>query len=191
MSILSSILQGFKEGYNKEKTDLTRWTNIASEIGSRVNKPLKSPTFIMYFLGLVALMGGIGVYTTIYFEINNNYCLINHWNIALSLGTYFIALIASSSVDLILSSQPEQKDLKAFGIILILLGITLFFLIAIIHNAYSYVFAFGGTLLAFCSWWIANANNDNLNLERNPKDANPTIIGQLKGDESEFNLSAE
>ncbi len=167
MSNFFTILkQGFVRGIS-EASQTSSFDSLAKEIGYRISKPLYYFPFWVYFIIVTLLMGLAGVFTTIHIELLNS--SIKHSNITLGLATYFIALLSSSTTDLILSTREDEYDreIRALGIGMILLGVGLF-LLSIILPKYSfcpfvyYIPPTLGTLVALFSWWMANAHNPNL-----------------------------
>ncbi len=196
--ILSAVKEGFKKGWLEGKTETDSFLNISTEVGKRLAKPIGSFPFLIYFIVITILMGLAGVFTTIHQEFQKDSDYVSHANITLSIATYFIALLASSSTDLIFLKEEEEsaKQLKHLGVAMLLLGVGLFWLSVIFPN-YAFDFLFDiplisdifdfdispifvyyippiiGTSLALFAWWIANANNPNFNMEIVPENATP------------------
>jgi len=179
-AFLSSIKDGFNKGWSEGTIESDSFPILAQEIGKRLAKPIGSFPFWVYFIIVTFLTGLAGVFTTINQELLSNDVIINHANITLSIATYFIALLASSSTDLIFSKEESSnKHLKALGVGMLLTGVGLFWLSVIFpkHNTcalFIYLPSFFGTALALFTWWIANAHNPNLTREVKPEHINPS-----------------
>lgn len=197
-NFISSIKEGFNKGWLEGQTDSESFALIAKEIGTRLAKPIGSFPFWIYFLLVTLLTGFSGVFTTINQELQHFNEGINHANIILSMATYFIALLASASTDLIFlhGEENSEKQLKHLGVGMLLVGVGLFWLSVvspkiIIGNIFKdtllpitffyYIPPVLGTLLALFTWWIANANNPNLNMKLVPENATPGS-GDIKPD---------
>jgi hypothetical protein len=148
----------FKAEWNRNEVKFMKWNELGKELVRRLVTPASHPEFIMYFSIITGLTGLIGVFTTVDAELRK--CTVDHNNITLSLATYFIALIASSSADLVVSG--EKKMLKVLGICLILSGVGLFWLTLILPHNWKYIPAIFGTLLSLITWWVANSETSML-----------------------------
>jgi hypothetical protein len=188
-NLRKSIKDGFADGWDFYKADYSLWEELSKDIATRLKKPLNYPAYILYFTFITALTGATGVFTTIYFELQK--CQVDHWNVSFSMGTYFIALIASASADLILGDSTEKKEIKALGLCLILAGMSVFWLVSIVKGPLSYLFASIGVVIALVTWWIANAYNSNLTNGLNPDNATPILPTVVSGDAGAFNLEGE
>ena len=118
-------------------------------------QPLSLP-FIIYFAGVVIFLGGFGIWSTLY-----SYYLTPDLVKLLppTIGTYFIALWATSIFDLYNSDPTNQKamlliSVVGFAVEFILLGLSFR------QNGFSYFCALMGLILALAYWFIANSYND-------------------------------
>lgn len=139
------------------------WREFVSTIKDRLRKPLQHPTFVMYFLGIVVLLGGFGMFVPIV-GVFLGRLHADVWPQALinACYTYFVAVAATAAVDLILSYRQRRFLLMFF-----LLCSLIVFLCAILAALPSKASvaaspAVIGYLLALFLWWIGNANNANL-----------------------------
>ncbi|GAB3222475.1 hypothetical protein [Spirosoma arcticum] len=181
----------FRDYWQKSKLDYSKWNDLVETTANRLKKPVSHPEFILYFSVIIVIVGLAGVFTTLEIELRN--CLVNHGNITLSIATYFIALLASSSADLILSSddpaksESQMKILRLVGICSVLLGVGLFWLTNVFKDELGYIPAMFGLILALSTWWLANAENPNLTKPVDPSGANPTG-NNLDGDDPSYIL---
>lgn len=144
------------------------WQEFLATIKDRLRKPCKHPTFVMYFFGIIVILGGFGILE----PMVSCWLLGRHKPEALPLilvsatYTYFVAIAATAAVDLILSYRQRKFLLMFF-----LLCSLIVFLCAIFAAIYGTLLskpsaaafpAVCGYLLALFLWWIGNANNANL-----------------------------
>ncbi len=116
------------------------------------------------YLVIVAFFGGLGVSFTVYEVMINNWS--DSYKIAESLSTFFVAIAATSCIDLNLSEKLENR--LAFliysfifcGATAVLLWLTYNF-----KSTTSFIPSVLGTLLSLAIWVIANADNRKLTEE--------------------------
>jgi hypothetical protein len=154
------------------------WKELWIELKRRLKKPLGYPSFVFYFLGIIILIGGLGVWISIYKKT---------WDaVPRDLSTYLLAILSSAAADLILS-EGKKQSLQMFSILTLVIGGFL----SVLSEANSdltraYIYAILGAFLALLLWWIANADNAKLFGENPPPNAatggDPNIIlGNLSG----------
>lgn len=135
--------------------------SFTNEIKDRFLTPWTS-VFVGY-LFIVIAAGCFGVAFTAYEVYKSEMILKENFKIAESLATFFIAIVATSYVDLNLCKKLQNK--KAFttwsvlvgGLCLGLLWITYQF-----KSNFSIIPSLIGTLIALSMWIIANADNDKI-----------------------------
>lgn len=162
------------------------WKNFIDEIKERFISPFKYPQYVGYFIFCILLIGATGVYITIWdFFVNNGDGL----DISKEMGTYLIAILGTSILDLNLSREIKNKDsFFIYSLIILLIGVITVFLIVRIDTIFSFILAFIGVLLAWFIWWFANADNLNLTRESVKLTKDDTTGGDT---DSEVNGSTE
>lgn len=134
-----------------------KWKKLAEFFYHRLKRPLKHPEFILYFLLVIVGIGAIGIYTAILGEeIPSNkkdYVISN-------MASYFLAIIATGSVELIFIQEVNiKRSILLVSIAAIFINTFLFFLSI---KFSSFWFATPGLIIAVLIWWIANAENTNI-----------------------------
>jgi len=161
------------------KPEHNYWSEFGSELMVRLLKPWKHPTFVMYFLGIIVILGGFGIAEP----------MMNCWvfgklpaadlpkAIVSAAYTYFVAIAATAAVDLILAYR-QRKYLLMFFVLALLIVL----LCAIVSAGIGTVLgkpqsaavpAVIGYVLALVLWWVGNANNSQL-LDTPPPPQNET-----------------
>lgn len=164
------------------------WADFRADLARRTKKPLKHVTFVMYFLGSVVAIGGLGLWVELI-----NYARTSGPGDAASvrtaIATFFPALIGSTCLQIILGNYLKQLRATAFLFTLAFAGIG-FWLIFDRGMAASYSLAIGSvsSLASLWFWWIANADNpDFFDEETSPaaatggEDASRALRGDLGG----------
>ena len=114
-----------------EASKQSYWQEFFATLKERVCKPGRHPTFVMYFLGIIVVVGGFGIIESARQcfgpeGAQGGLC----WRLmASSTYTYFTAIAATAAVDLILSYH-QKKSLSMF-FLLCSLGV---FLCALEHS---------------------------------------------------------
>lgn len=155
--------------------------NFINELLDRFKLPWKHFAFKSYFFWIVIMFGGIGIGLTIYEELRNS---VTHINIiSKTIATTFVAIIASSLVDLNLSYNIKNiPSLIINSIGFIAVSILLLILSFNLNGNWSLLPAILGYLLALIIWILANADNDKLsddsylqNITRKVKDLKTSV----------------
>ncbi|NPA44855.1 MAG: hypothetical protein GXO49_04910 [Chlorobi bacterium] len=130
--------------------------SFKEEIFFRLKSPWKQSAFNGVF-AIVVILAGFGVFFP--FMIKNNF---NIPDISISLGTYFIASIVSSSLDLGLSIKTINKaSYIIYTILALVITLILFSLaITIRPNFWKLSIAVFGFVLSFMIWIIANSDKE-------------------------------
>jgi hypothetical protein len=152
------------------------WSKLCRELITRCTKPIGQPTFVIYFLVFIVLIGALGVLIKLGKIITSGATPQDHLSLAQDLSTYLFALIAASLVDLLFSESAEMPSLKMFALSLFVVGV-IFGVISQFSTSpvLAIPSALIGTLLALFLWWIANYDNAKL-IEPEP-DARDAIGG--------------
>ena len=143
-----------------DASEESHWGEFFATLKERLLKPFKHPTFVMYFVGIIVVVGGFGLFDSIY-----------RWRITGQLSqeefchaleraayTYFVAIAATAAVDLILVDR-QRKSLLMFFLLCFVMVIMCALLAA---SSVSAVPSIVGYLLALFLWWVANADNSAL-----------------------------
>lgn len=136
--------------------------NIFHEAFEHFSLPWKQVAFKLYFFGIVIGFGGVGLWLTIYecYMSTEN----DMYKVSQGLGTYFIAIIAASIVDMNLSTSFKNlSSLYILTVIILGLAFVLFLFSYFIKSGYSIIPAIIGTLISLIVWTLANAENEKLN----------------------------
>lgn len=133
------------------------WKGFFKEIRERFKEPLSQPPFIGYFL-LSIVVGLLGVYFTLGNILTNS--LDDGHELGPSIATYFIAILATSFVDLNLSSKiKHRKSFLVFSLLILLVGIALLVFSNLINSDWSIAPSIFGLFLAWFLWIIANSED--------------------------------
>jgi hypothetical protein len=179
---------------------MERWRLLKAELKSRILEPFKYPEFIFYFITIILLVGIASIIITVWIEFNLTQCTPGHefsnLHVILCITLYFIALLTSSAVELILDPKPKtqgaveklKKSIIMIGVGSITVGLFIMFFSLI--NAESaltgYIIAGFGLFFSWFIWWIANSSNPKLTEHRgNPFQA----IGQIADGNNNFELN--
>lgn len=132
---------------------------------------MKTTTVFLYFLLVIVGLSSIGVLLPLIFDLYNNDP--NIWkNFNQNTITYFIAILMTSSLDIVMSVLDKDKPYKKpalLAICIINLGILTmcgFLIFDNYHDKYKTISlqCFIGIIIAYVAWWIANYNNSNFNV---------------------------
>lgn len=134
-----------------------KWKQLRLFLLDRIVQPTKHPEFIFYFILVIIGIGAIGIYSAAFSE---NIPASKNEFIISNMASYFLAIIATGSVDLIFLQRTNIKR----AILLMSVGaiFTNTFLFFLSINYSSYLFSSIGITIAVIVWWIANAENSNI-----------------------------
>jgi hypothetical protein len=136
------------------------WKNLFEEIKTRFIQPWANPTFVGYFVVCILLIGTLGI-TLSFIEYSSKPHEL--YKVALSIGSYFIAIISTSFVDLNLSQKIKNRSsFFIYSLLFLLLSIGLLLLLFAYRDNNAFIFASIGCLLSWFIWIIANSDNENL-----------------------------
>jgi len=173
---------------------LTNWKILKIFLSERRKKPWHHPSFVFYFFAIIVLVGSIGFTSEIIQGLKSGCWVISE--LTTNASNIFIALIAASSVELILIdendlSHPYRKnDVQIIGISILISGFLLWMLAINFKDNYIGLFiSFAGLILAYYFWWISNAGNKILTSAINPSstvgNGSPREV-ELNGDTTDF-----
>lgn len=147
----------------------TEFALFKEELYRRLTEPKKYITFVFYFVFVTFLLAGIGWIVPLvmvwYYGVGDNYKDLATFSQAL--GTYAIALAATSFVDLIISKDDPKISRRPFKnlfsmavmfafVVVVALSLWTFSGMSI---AWSLFLAILGTVLSLAVWWVANGDN--------------------------------
>jgi hypothetical protein len=150
----------------QQKNSFIHWKTFFFELWDKMSQLWYQPPAVFYFLGIILLVGGIGIWASIY-----SVCIVKselrEWIVVShAMSIYFIAIIATSSSDLLLS-EKKAPSWQMFAIFVLIIAIVLAILCYLTSTKISFIFSSIGITLALFSWFIANADNIKL-LEPSP-----------------------
>lgn len=121
-------------------------------------KPNISWSFFLYLFGLVIGYGGLGIW----FSIINTGGIEDHASIIPpAIGTYFIALWATSFYDLTSKDIANKKAMTILSIIGLGLAVVLLYY-SYKSNGLPYLSAISGCIVSLTYWYIINVDNEDL-----------------------------
>jgi hypothetical protein len=132
--------------------------NFFKEIGLKLKTPWKYIAFKIYFFGMVILVGGIDIIYSVSEQCSSNWSAPQE--VAKNMAAFALAIIASSLVDVNLSSKFSNKSsFSTSSIIVALFAFFLFQQSYIIKSFWSLLPASIGMLLGLTIWVLANHDN--------------------------------
>jgi hypothetical protein len=178
------------------RPEISYWREFGSLLKDRFAKPWSHPTFVMYFVGIIMLLGGFGIAEP----------AVNCWvlgklpadelpkALVSAAFTYFVAIAATAAVDLILAYKQRKYMLMFF-----VLALLIVLLCGVLSAGFGTVLGkpekaiipvIVGYALALFLWWVGNANNAQL-LDAPVEPTSPTggdAGAKPKGDLSGYTL---
>jgi hypothetical protein len=154
-----------------EKDFWRHWKDFFSDGMKGMKQPLAHPSFVLYFLVITLGVGGIGVWLEVYKAyLNPTFeALIL---VPRSLSTYLLAVLATASADLILSTEQTKRSMRMLALSSLLAGTALALIgLNISFLRWAYGCAILGTILALLLWLLANSDNSKLFEPSPPVDA--------------------
>lgn len=143
---------------NEEDKELTIW----SEVRTRILLPWKpfNWNFFGYLFGVIILIGGLGVWVSFYMAFKSP--MDDGHTAAISLATFFIALWATSYLDINFLTDVENKiGFLLFNFLFFAFAIFLMWLVYELGSSnWSFLPASIGFLLSMIIWYVANADNE-------------------------------
>jgi hypothetical protein len=133
------------------------WRQFGRSILDRLVKPWDQPKYVLYFLGIVLIIGGIGVWLPAMRSSASGKFV----DVPEALVTYAAAIVGSSMADLLLRRRTDEESFGNFFMLLVVL-----ISICIVLTACVYILKFkmlAGILLgivALIIWSLSNSNNE-------------------------------
>lgn len=140
------------------------WKILGEFLGEKIKTPIYYPSFIIYFIIVILAIGSIGFWAELL--VDN----IKIEPLTTNAANIFLALIAASSVELILiednhklKSKYRKNDIRILSIGALILGFLLWVLsMKYKSDCVGLIISIVGLLLAYITWWVSNADNDKL-----------------------------
>jgi len=173
----------------------SNWIILKEFLIERICRPLTQPGYVIYFFFVVIIVGSIGFLSELVKGLMD--CSMNLSNLISHSSSIFIALIAASSVELILIKDTEltvpsrKSDIQLLGIAFLIIGFILWILTNFFKDSLTgLILSIGGLIVSYLLWWISSA--DNKKFAPVEKVASPLggpeerVNDELEGDTSAF-----
>jgi len=101
-------------------------------------------------------------------NLDDTLSTLNNKNIISNIASYFIALLATASVELVLAKNEDKilnNTMTIFGFGCLAIGVFLFLISINTDVIYGYIAAVAGVIFSWLIWWISNSENSNLTNE--------------------------
>lgn len=136
--------------------------SFLNEVISKIKKPWSSQ-FIGYLL-IVTVFGGIGVFFTAFEVYSNDW--IDSFKIAESISVFFVAIIATSFIDLNLSPKVYNRiAFLIYSFIFYGFAVFLLWLTYTLKASSAFIPACIGLFFSLLVWVLANAENEKFSEE--------------------------
>jgi len=145
----------------------TKWTMFWNLLTHRLVSPWSEPPFFFHFFGIIILIGGLGIWLPRFVDLMKTGT--SDWTtVSRDLCTYYVAILATSQVDLI---NEGSKTLRYFTNTIWSLGGIVAILI-FVNSTLHWVTAISiiATVLALLMWVITNSDKADY-IEVSPEDA--------------------
>ena len=120
--------------------------------------------YTVYLVFFVLLIGGAGIWISLIQELNNPH--FNAKSLTLNIGTYYLALITTSYIDITTNEKIiNKKSLQIYSFIFLFIIVAIFGLTFILPSSYSLLLSTIGILIALFIWHLANCDNEKFNDE--------------------------
>ncbi|WP_430933257.1 hypothetical protein [Saccharicrinis sp. 156] len=144
-------------------SDISKWKLLKQFIEYKIKEPWKHPSYVIYFFIVIVILGSIGFHYELF------QCPIDIEGITINAANIFVALIASSTIELMLVRGKDEKfspirtDIQVFAISILIIGFILWSIIINHKEEYlGLILSILGLLLAYFTWWISNADNQKI-----------------------------
>lgn len=118
--------------------------------------------YLVHLLVFVLLIGGAGIWISAYQEYSSK--TTNIKNLTINIGTYYLALITTSYIDIISNEKiVNKKSLNAYSFILLIIIASVFALTFVVRPSIAIVLSILGVIIALFIWHLANCDNDKYN----------------------------
>lgn len=143
------------------------WGALGQIVFDRTFRPLRHPTFVIYFFVAVAGIGAWGLWVELF-----NFAITEKGDIARFKGVFvnvIPAFAAPTCMQLLLAEK--ERALRAFSILLVAICAISLALCNGLPPIPSVVFGLLSILVAMWLWWITNANQSDFSDDRMNPDA--------------------
>jgi hypothetical protein len=173
----------------------SNWIILKEFLVDRICKPFNQPGYVLYFFFIVLIVGSIGFFSELLRGLVD--CSVSISNLTIHSSNIFIALIAASSVELILIKDSEltipvrKSDIQLLGVTFLIIGFLLWILSNFLKSCLvGLILSLCGLIISYILWWISSADNKKI---APAEKANSPLGGpeekvndELEGDTSEF-----
>ncbi|MEQ1586829.1 MAG: hypothetical protein ABL895_13165 [Cyclobacteriaceae bacterium] len=137
--------------------------NFVQEIYQRVTRPWNS-AFFGYFFLIVIVFAGFGVAYSFFSAIKSPQD--DGITVAQNLATYFMAILASSIIDLNISWEIQNRvSFLIYSFLVFVIGVLILVWTYSLSTDYAFIPALLGCTLSWLIWILANADNEKLSDE--------------------------
>lgn len=150
------------------------YREIADELGERTAKPIRHPSFVVFFACAVLGLGALGVWLELYSYIypdRGGYANRETDALRTALLTFFPAVAGTAAMQLMWAESTKHFRSVAFAILGVFLVVALVISPARISNGSALFFGVVASVMSLWVWWIANAKQADLLDEINPSDS--------------------
>lgn len=143
---------------------MSHWQELGATLKERLRSPCSHPTFVMYFFGIIVIVGGFGLLEPMASCWIFRTLKPDAFPQALERATYtyFIAIAATAAVDLVLSYRQRKSLLMFFVLCSVTVLLCAFLAAALANPGVAKYPTIVGYVLALFLWWIGNAKNASL-----------------------------
>lgn len=149
------------------------WRHLKKSLLDRTLRPWQHPSFVLYFLVAVVLIGAAGIWLEVHKLLFGAVDCASGSALRTALITFFPALAGSACMQIVLA-EDEQKSMRAVAICLltVLTAVALCISPATVRETAAIWIAATCSLIALWTWWIANA------LQTDFQDGNDAPVGK-------------
>lgn len=162
------------------------WRLLVATLKARTLRPLRHPSFVLYFVVAVLLIGASGVWLELHKLVFPGVGSPSFAAMRTALATFFPALAGSSCMQVILA-EDQQKSLRAVSILLLTVLSVMAIVIApaSVGDVTALAIATLGSIVALWAWWFANAQQrdfqDGVDAPIGKGDPKADLTGTLAG----------
>lgn len=120
--------------------------------------------YFVYIVFFILIIGGVGIWISLIQELNSKN--FNYSTFVLNMGTYYLALLTTSYIDIITNEKfVNKKSLHIYSFILLVGIMGVFTLSFFLSKGWSILLGIIGILIALYIWHLANCDNEKFNDE--------------------------
>jgi hypothetical protein len=179
---LSEAYEYLKQVFRDCRVFFFSWIFLFKVLWNRTIEGLRNIDFVIYFVVVIIIVGMLGFSDLLYkVYVENDKSVATNLQLAKAFSIYFIAIIATSSADLILNRDPnedEARSLRMPGLTFLILGGVLSFLIQYnLIPTWTCRLSLYGLSGALFLWWITNSTDKKYKLKKEILTVTTTIGG--------------